>query len=461
MTTFQAIVAIFGMLTASITAIWTTIQITDYLRKQREKRQSAQQEQTPPAGQTGPVEQSPPASPPPAPAPSPGNLPRQLTSFIGRERERGDVARLLASTRLLTLTGPGGTGKTRLSVQVATRVLDEFRDGAFFVALSAISDPDLLVSSIAHVVGVKESGDTPLPDLLKQHLRDRQVLLVLDNFEQLLAAAPVITELLAAAPRLKALVTSRAVLRLHGENEYPVPPLALPDLDDLPPRASLMSYSAVALFLQRARAARPGFELTDENARAVAEVCVRLDGLPLAIELAAARIKLLSPQAMLARLKDRFKLLTGGARDLPARQQTMRGAIAWGYDLLEEGEQRLFRYLSSFVGGFTLEAAEAVCEGAGGGDIDILDGVSSLVDKSLLRQRELPDGEPRFTMLANIREFAAEQIATCGEAESLAKRHTQYFLDAVVRVIKAQVRSVQRSMAHHAEEVDNLRAALR
>jgi predicted ATPase/class 3 adenylate cyclase len=322
----------------------------------------------------------------------PHNLPAQVTPLIGREKEVAAGQHVLRqeAVRLVTLTGAGGTGKTRLGLQVAAELLDQFSAGVFFVALAPISDPGLVASAIAQTLGVRELGGTPLLESLKAHLRDQQLLLLLDNFEHLLAAAPLVAELLAAAPRLKVLLTSRAVLHLRGEKEFPVPPLALPDPKHLPPVgadlvSALSQYAAVELFIQRALDVKPEFVVTNENAPAVAEICVRLDGLPLAIELAAARIKLFPPEALLARLGSRLTLLTGGARDLPARQRTLRDAIAWSYDLLGESEQRLFRRLAVFVGGCTPEAAEAVCADFG----------FSILDFGLRRQgQSQPMAEP-------------------------------------------------------------------
>ena len=344
----------------------------------------------------------------------PHNLPVQPTPLIGRQHEIEAVRALLArqDVRLVTLSGPGGTGKTRLSLQAAADSIDDFQDGAFFVELAPISDPALVVPAIAQVVGLQDVGGRTDLNALVDFLRDRRQLLLLDNFEQILAAAPIVADLLGAAPGLKVLVTSRAVLRLRGEHELPVPPLGLPEPEHRSLAQELASYPAIVLFSQRATAARPGFALTDENALAVTDICRRLDGLPLAIELAAARVKLLAPQAMLARLERRLPLLTGGARDLPERQRTLRDTIAWSYDLLDESERRLFRRLAVFVGGCTVEAAEAIGSVDGEPGADVFDGIASLVDKSLLRQHDGPDGEPRFTMLETIREFGLEQLAS-------------------------------------------------
>ena len=358
------------------------------------------------------------------------NLPVHATALLGREH---DVARarerlLREDVRLLTLTGPGGTGKTRLSLQVAAEVIDRFADGVFFVALAPISDPNLIASTIAQVLGARDVGTRPIVETLKEHLRSKQVLLLLDNFEQILAAAPIVSDLLGAAPQLKFLVTSRAALQVRGEREYAVPPLALPNRQQAIGPTALSQYGAVALFIERASSIKDDFAITNENAPAIAEICHRLDGLPLAIELAAARIRLLTPQAILARLERRLPLLTGGARDLPTRQQTLRNAIAWSYDLLSPEEQTLYRRLAIFVGGCTLEAVEAVCDPEGSLGLDVLDGVTSLAAQSLLRQEDGPDGEPRFGMLETIREYAVEQLQASGELELLQRRHAAHFL---------------------------------
>jgi predicted ATPase/class 3 adenylate cyclase len=357
------------------------------------------------------------------------NLPVQPTVLLGREREVGEVRALLArdDVRLVTLTGPGGTGKTRLSLQVAAEVVDSYDDGAFIVELASIVDATLVPSAIAQVLGVRDVGGHPLLERLKDHLRSRTLLLVLDNFEQVLPAAPVVADLLATSPGLKMLLTSREPLRLRGEREYAVPPLALPDTHHLPEAAALSRYAAVALFIERSVAIRADFAVTNENGSTVAEICRRLDGLPLAIELAAARIRLLPPQAMLARLERRLPLLTGGARDLPARQQTLRGAIAWSYDLLDEAERALFRRLSIFVGGWTLEAAETVSNSEELG-VDVLEGVASLVAKSLVRQETGLEGEPRFGMLETIREYGLEQLEASGEVDATRRQYVAFFM---------------------------------
>jgi predicted ATPase/class 3 adenylate cyclase len=387
----------------------------------------------------------------------PTNLPLQATTLVGRERERDEVCEFLRRPhlRLLTLSGPGGTGKTRLALQTAAELLDEFEDGAFFVELAAVSDPALVLSTIAQTIGLKEEGADSLETALTSHLAGRALLLVLDNFEQVTAAGPGIAELLAGAPRLKVVVTSRFALRLSAEQEYPVPPLTLPDPRRLPDLASLTQYEAVRLFIERAQAVKLDFEVTSANAPAVAEICVRLDGLPLAIELAAARSKLLPPESMLRRLGQRLDLLTGGARDLPERQQTLRGAIGWSYELLEPAEQALVHRLAVFSGGCSLEAVELVCDG----DLDVL---GALVDRSLVRQRDEEHGEPRFDQLETIREYALERLAESGEAETLARRHAEYYVLTAERAEERILTGEEESelIGRLEAENDNLRAAL-
>jgi predicted ATPase/DNA-binding CsgD family transcriptional regulator len=392
---------------------------------------------------------------------TPHNLPLQLTSFIGREREIAEVRRLLAMTRLLTLTGAGGSGKTRLAMQVAATASSDYVDGVHFVSLAPITDPQLVVSTIAHALGVREQGNRLLLDGLKDYLREKQMLLLLDNFEQLISAAPVVVELLATAPQLKVLVTSRAPLHLSGEHEFVVPPLALPDLRDLPPLDLLTHFGAVRLFIERAQAVQSDFAMTEENAAAIATICYQVDGLPLAIELAARRSKLFSPQALLSRLENRLKLLVGGARDRPLRQQTLRGTIAWSYDLLEDAEQKLFRRLAVFVGGCTLEAAEAVCYANQDLEGDMLDGVAGLVDKSLLRQETQADGEPRLLILETIREYALERLKASGEADAMRRKHATFFL-TLAEVAYPRMFSAELSTWYKRLEIEhnNLRAAL-
>jgi predicted ATPase/class 3 adenylate cyclase/Tfp pilus assembly protein PilF len=391
------------------------------------------------------------------------NLPLQPTPLVGREKEVAEVRDLLrqGETRLLTLTGPGGIGKTRLALQAAADLLDDFPDGTFFVPLATLTDAELLLPAVAETLGVRETGDQPLGETLKDYLRERHLLLLRDNCEQVLGAAPAVTELLGAAPGLKVLVTSRTPLRLYGEKEYAVPPLSVPDVKHLPDLKTLSQYEAVRLFIERAKSAKVDFEVTDESAPAVAEICVRLDGLPLAIELAAARIKMLPPRAMLHRLGSRLKLLTGGARDLPERQRTLRATIEWSHALLDEGEQLLFRKLGVFSGGRTLEAIEAICDAEGDLSVDTFEGVSSLVDKSLLRQEEGPGGEPRFVMLETVHEFAREKLGESAEAEEIKRVHAQYFLtlaEEAYTELKGpdQLEWLERLEAEH----DNMRAAL-
>lgn len=357
----------------------------------------------------------------------PNNLPAQLTPFLGREREAARLAELLRrkDTRLVTLTGPGGVGKTRLSLQVAADLLDTVPDGVWFVELGAVADPSRVLSALAAALGVREAGNRSLMDALKNYLGGKRLLLVLDNFEHVLEAAPLLGELLAAEPGLKVLVTSRIALRLRAEREVPVLPLALPDPNRCETLERLGQYEAVRLFVERAGAARPEFALDNANALSVAEICRRLDGLPLAIELAAARIKLLPPEARLPRLGQRLKLLTGGARDAPARQRTLRDTIAWTYDLLTADEQALFRRLAVFAGGCTLEAAEAVT--SPDGELDLFRELASLVDHSVLRQAETPDAEPRYRMLETVREYGMEQLAASGEEVAIGDQHAEYF----------------------------------
>ena len=391
------------------------------------------------------------------------NLPIQPTPFIGREAEASAVDKLLRQpeVRLLTLTGPGGAGKTRLGLQVAAAMIDEFESGICFVSLAVIRDPGLVVSAIAKALGISESGDRPLTDSLKDSLREKQILLLLDNFEQVISAALLVSELLGSCPRLKVLVTSRAVLHLRGEHEFAVPPLELPDPKRPSSVEALLQYASVALFIQRALEVKPDFVMSDETSNAVAEICIRLDGLPLAIELAAARVKLLPPQGMLARFGSRLKLLTGGARDLPARQHTMQETIAWSYDLLEDGEKRLFRRLAVFVGGFTLEAAEAVSNATGDLGKDALDVIASLMDKSLLYQKDQAGSEARFVMLETIREYALECLTENAEAEALQRRHADFFLSLAEGAELELTGPRQAAWLERLErEHNNLRAAL-
>ena len=394
------------------------------------------------------------------------SLPAQLTPLIGREHEVATVCTLLCrpEVRLLTLTGTGGVGKTRLALQIATNLLDDFAEGVCFVSLAPISDPELVLPTIAQALGLWEAGDRPLMEHLKTYLRGKHLLLLLDNFEQVVQASPLLVELLEACPGLKVLVTSRAVLHVSGEHEFPVPLLALPDLKQLPESEFLSQYAAVALFLQRAQASKPDFQVTQANTRAITEMCVRLDGLPLAIELAAARIKLLPPQALLKRLKHRLSVLTGGACNLPKRQQTLRNTIQWSYDLLSAEEQRLFRRLSVFVGGFTLQTVEALCAALDDeGAESVSDGVNSLIDKSLLQSSVQvgDEEEPRLGMLETIREYALERLTASGQLEVTRKAHAASYLALAEEAESHLAGSQQVVWLERLErEHDNLRAAM-
>jgi predicted ATPase len=391
------------------------------------------------------------------------DLPIRATPLVGRQRELTALRELLLGEelRLVTLTGPGGIGKTRLAEAVAEQVNDNFRDGVRLVSLAPVSDPSLVVDTIARTLGLAEQeGSQPLLETVKQQLRHQGILLFLDNFEQVVEAAPVVAELLAASPGLKVLVTSRTTLRLAGEQEFPVPPLSLPDPASLATtHESLSQYEAVRLFIERARAAKPDFALDNQNAPAVAEICHRLDGLPLAIELAAACVRLLPPQALLSRLDKSLKLLTGGARDLPARQQTLRNTIDWSYDLLDADEQKLFARLGVFVGGATLEAAAHACVPED--ELEVLEGIGSLVEKSLLQQEEDVGGEPRFTMLRTIRDYALEHLTESAEIEELRGRHAEYYSTLAERA-EPGLRGPGQEMwlERLDEERDNLRATM-
>jgi non-specific serine/threonine protein kinase len=388
------------------------------------------------------------------------DLPAPLTRPLGREDDLARASELLhAGTRLLTLTGPGGVGKTRLALQIAAELRPYFADGVVFVSLAALASSGLVLPTIAQVLGVRDTGSEPLGQKMARSLRERHLLLVLDNCEHVLAGVAEISSLLEACPRLVVLATSRASLQIHGEQEYPVEPLTVPGFDNAPTLEEAARSPAVRLFVERAQAASPGFALTEENASAVAAICGRLDGLPLALELAAPRLKLLSPAALLARLHHALPLLTGGGRDAPARQQTLRDTIAWSYGLLDAREQALFRRFSVFAGGCTLEAAETVCFEPKEGETEVIAGLGSLLDKSLLQVGEDGD-ESRFAALQTIREFAQEELEASGEAGAIREQHARYFL----RLAEAGVKPLQALPPDYfprlESEQDNLRAAM-
>jgi predicted ATPase len=404
------------------------------------------------------------------------NLPIQLTDVVGRERELTEVRRLLGRARLVTLTGAGGVGKTRLALTVAEELGETFADGVAFVDLAPAVHPEAVPLAIARTLGIRHDGDLPLVERLANALHDRDVLLILDNFEHVLPAAPSVLELLQAAPHVTALVTSRAPLRVRGEREFPVSPLACQTTTGNEPVNALLRYPALKLFVMRAQDVRPDFALTQANATAVAEICRRLDGLPLALELAAARIRVLSPEAMLGPLGQGLTLLTGGPRDLPARQQSLRATIAWSYELLSPAEQAMFRRAAVFAGDFSLDAAEWVA-GVGSGvskagpivrpsatrnpPPDTLDLLASLVEKNLLSRREGPESGPRFAMLKTVRDFGLEQLEARGEADGAHHAHAAYFV-AFVEEAAPHVRRAQREswLRRIDAEMDNLRSAV-
>ena len=405
----------------------------------------------------------------------PNNLPTQLTSFVGRHDELEEALRLLRTSRLLTLTGPGGIGKTRLSWQVAAAAADDFPDGVWFVPLEPVRERELVAPTIARVIGVTDKANRPVLDGIAEALGSGRVLFVIDNFEQAIEAAPILPEMLARSPGLKILVSSRIALRVSGEQEFAVPglptppdPTRLPELErlNLPAElrrvtaATLEGFDSAQLFAARARAVRPDFELTDANAPAVARITARLHGMPLAIELAAARIKLLSSEQIVDRLEGHLALLTSGSRDLPERQQTLRGAIAWSYDLLEPGTRRLLNRLAVFAGGCDLEIADRVCGPASELGVDVLDGLAMLVDQSLVRVIEGPD-EQRYLMFDAIREYASEMLSTSGECEDIEERRSRAFLDLAEEAAPQLARADQRRWLDRLErEHDNLRATL-
>ena len=398
-------------------------------------------------------------------APSPDrpvrHAPSSLTPFLGRETEVARIADLLQQPgiRLLTLTGAGGIGKTRLALQVGERLASSFQDGVVFVDLAPLHDPSLVLPGIATALGLREVAGRSLAEIVAEFSRERQVLLLLDNFEHLLEAAPLVADLVAAAPEVKVLVTSRSRLRLRGEHEYLVPALRLPSASQRHDLAALAANEAMALFVSRAQAVEHDFALTEENAPAILEICTRLDGLPLPIELAAARVRLLPPPALLQRLERRLPLLSGGPRDAPARQRTLRDAIQWSYDLLAPDEQRLFRQLGIFAGGWTIDAAAAVSQCGGG--VAVFDGLASLVDKSLVLRHDNAD-EPRFAILETIREFAVDRLwAEDDQGAAIAQAHAGYFLSLAEDAFAGLVGAEQQTWLARLDAEDaNIRAAL-
>jgi predicted ATPase/DNA-binding CsgD family transcriptional regulator len=389
------------------------------------------------------------------------NLPSSLTSFIGREQAIADVRRLLTTTRLLTLTGAGGSGKTRLAFEVGAEVLEEYPDGVFAVEFAPLSDPDLVPQAAASVLGVPEHTGRSLTESLVHYLRPRNGLLILDNCEHLVSACAALAHaLLRGCPSLRIISTSREGLRVAGELTYGVPPLSLPEPDRLPPPESLMQFEAVRLFAARAAFSRPGFTITDSNAATVVQVCRRLDGMPLAIELAAARVRVLAVEQIAARLDDRFQLLTGGSRTVLPRHQTLQAAMDWSYDLLSEPERALFRRLSVFAGGWILEAAEAICPGEGIEAAAVLDLLTSLADKSLVLV-ETRTGEPRYRLLETIRQYSRTRRGMSGEAAAVQRRHGDWYL-ALAERAEAELRGPRQEAWLERLEVehDNLRAAL-
>ncbi len=400
-----------------------------------------------------------------APEPQRLNVPAQRTGFVGREKELAAVKELLLrdDVQMVTITGPGGIGKTRLAVETANGLIEHFPGGIHFVALAGLNDPGQIASLVVQALKIRESSGQTSLETLESNLRDSlhaPLLLLLDNFEHLTAAAPTVAKILAAGRHLKILVTSRAALHVYGEREFPISPLAVPEARSKVSLEALSKCPAVALFVQRAAAAKPDFELNAENAPAIAEICARLDGLPLAIELAAARVKVLSPSAMRTRLASRLQLLTGGAQDLPQRQQTLRAAMDWSHELLSAAEQKLLRRLAVFVGGCTLESAEAVCDAKADLGLDVLDGMSSMVDKSLLRQVEQPNAESRFVMLETIREYSLEKLAGSGEQALIKRARAAYCLVLAEEGATAQSGAETEWLERFALEHDNFRASL-
>jgi predicted ATPase len=391
----------------------------------------------------------------------PNNLPRQLTSFIGREKEIAEVKRLLSTACIVTLTGPGGAGKTRLALHVGADLLDTYRDGVWWVELASLSNPALVPAAVASALDVPEQPGRPLEETLVRSLPPKQMLLVLDNCEHLLSACRDLADaLLRACPHLRILATSREAVGVDGEVTYRVPSLQLPDLHLLPPPATLVHYEAIRLFAERAALSQPGFNVTASNAAAVAQICHRLDGIPLAIEFAAARVKVLSVDQIAARLDDRFRLLTAGARKTLPRHQTLRATMDWSHDLLSEQERTVLRRLSVFAGGWTLDAAEAICAGDGVEAADILDRLTQLVDKSLV-VAETRNGEARYRLLETIRQYGRDKLLNSGEVDGLRRRHRDWCL-ALAEQAWPELRGPRAEswLARLETEHDNLRAAL-
>ncbi|HEX2053062.1 MAG TPA: tetratricopeptide repeat protein [Actinomycetota bacterium] len=389
-------------------------------------------------------------------ATSPSNLPVPQSSFIPRERELRGIEQMIRQHRLVTLTGPGGTGKTRLALQVTANLQERFSDGVFAVFLARLADPELVPSTVAQALGVRQQGLVPIWETVKEFLAHKHMLLLFDNFEHLLAAAPYVNDLLSSTSDLRILVTSRAALRITAEHEYPVPPMTLPDPDELSDLRALGQSEAVELFVQRARLVKPEFTLTDANASAVAQICLKVDGLPLAIELAAARIRLLEPEELARRLENSLALLTGGPRDLPARQQTLRNTIKWSYDLLDESERELFRRLGVFAGGFSLEAVEALA----GGEVDVLDELQHLVEQSLLKA-EFTDHGTRYWALEPVRQFAGELLEQSPNGEAFYEAHAGFFAQLALKAeALLQGPSQLEWLSRLDAENDNLRAAM-
>ena len=389
----------------------------------------------------------------------PNNLPVALTTFVAREREVNAIKELVATNRIVTLTGPGGTGKTRLAIEVARGLLPVFSDGVFLVLLAPVTDPKLVASEIAHALVVREEKERPILETLKDALADKELLLVIDNFEQIVDAAPIIAELLAAAPNVKCLATSRIPLRIYGEQECPIPPMTTPSRDgDLDP-TRLASYESIALFVQRAKAVRPDFVLSATNAGDVVDICERLDGLPLAIELVASRIRLLGAGEILERLQTSSLGVAMGARDLPERQRTLRGAIAWSYDLLDESSQALFRRLAVFSGGWSFAAADAVCNQDEELGVDTLDGLETMLQNSLIRRHDDDRGDARFRMLQTIREYALELLLGSAEGAEIQERHSHFFL-ALAQKAEPLLTAEGDWPSRLAPDHDNFRAAL-